>query len=181
MKKLTPFGLVAGITIIAACHGKAEFPSVHRETAETCPRDPRLDEVTPEPHEAAPAGQCNVNADCTEGKNGRCLHPGHERIRCTYDTCAADADCKTGEACACDRDGNHCVTATCRTDADCGGLGCSPSSSSSCNGRSVVVGVYCHTKKDSCTDDDDCGRHENCEYEPTDARWICVDHGVCVG
>lgn len=176
---------VASVAVIlaVACHGKAEFPYQHRAIAEACPEVQR----PPSPPStrdggAGPDEGCSVDADCTTGKHPRCVAHGHVASRCSSDECATDADCAAGKTCSCDEDGNRCVSSNCRTDAECGGRGCSPWVSRSCSGSATTVGYYCHTPKDSCTDSNDCsGATSGCEYSPEDGRWICVDHGRCVG
>lgn len=67
---------------------------------------------------------CKSAADCRKRPGGFCS--GYERdgyvefTRCLYDSCQSDADCKPGEACACDGTNVRvCVKAACHADADC--------------------------------------------------------------
>jgi hypothetical protein len=171
-----------------ACRGRAEFPYEHRSAALACPENvkPESERTVRGPDAGTPppadATWCSYDSDCTKGKNGRCNYHGHRISDCTYSECSTDADCKEGQLCNCEATGNQCVSANCRTDAECGGRGCSPSYGHSCNGERSLGGFYCHTAKDSCTDDGDCsGSTSHCVYQPEVARWTCVDAGHCVG
>ncbi len=142
-----------------------------------------------------PPGGCATDSQCTDaGTNGRCINPGGGPAGdcfCTYDACVQDTDCPSGETCAChgapytDFHGNTCVTGNCRTDADCGGEYCSPSSLTGICGDSLA-GYYCHTSRDLCVDDIDCqGSNDlpgppSCLYSTTDSRWECVGVDVCL-
>ncbi len=186
--RIVPSLVAAGIAVVAACHGKAAFPYQHRDAALECPATPKPEgeRSVRSPDAGVPPVAdetwCSYDSDCSKGKNGRCVSHGHMASHCGYDECATDADCKDGKVCACDHDGNSCVSANCHTDADCGGRGCSPAYGHSCNGFSTLWGYYCHTAKDSCTDDSDCsGSTSHCIYSSEDARWVCVDAGRCVG
>jgi hypothetical protein len=143
---------------------------------------------------SAPAGNCSVpvnsfgdagclnDNDCTAGTNGRCLngHGGPAICSCTADTCIQDSACAGGQTCACHGSpytfgqGNTCTQGNCRVDADCGQGGyCSPSvSATSCG---VLVGYYCHTGADLCTDDGDCGSQSGqvCVRSSAPSRWEC--------
>lgn len=103
--------------------------------------------------------------------------------RCTYDTCADDSECSTGETCACHgatfhADSNECLPGNCRVDSDCGAGGfCSPT----IGGCGGLAGYYCHTADDRCTDDADCagGGLMACQYASTTARWECMARLFC--
>ena len=184
LRLAVPAFAVGAVALIAACHGKAEFPSEHREAALACPSDPRFaSSPMTDAGVATPADDsCSSDDACTKGNHGRCVSHGHTASHCSYDACMSDGDCAAGTTCDCARDGNRCVASNCRSDAECGGLGCSPAQARSCNDPGGVVGYFCHTKADSCTDSDDCGGRTNfCEYSPPAGHWVCVDHGRCVG
>jgi hypothetical protein len=75
--------------------------------------------------------------------------------------CNTDADCgDAGDLCSCtvpDQPGSACVPAAgnCRVDADCGaGFFCSPSFDPTCGYE--VLGFYCHTCQDECTNATEC-------------------------
>ncbi len=150
--------------------------------------------------EPAPAGTCSCNgtcpnstcvvdSDCSDaGINGRCASfLGPAGCGCTYDACAGDNDCQTGQTCACHGSpytfggGNLCVPGNCRADADCGVGGyCSPTPALPCNagGENSFcqgVGYYCHTPKDQCIDDSDCQGvgSPGCLYDPSIGYWTC--------
>ncbi len=129
-------------------------------------------------------GDCNKDADCTNGTNGRCIESngGAINCHCSYDTCTHDSDCQ-GQTCACHGSaylgaGNTCVPGNCHTDGDCPGSYCSPSfDTGSCGGLS---GYYCHTAGDTCIDDTDCGNvGKVCAYSTTDKKWECAMRMFC--
>jgi hypothetical protein len=76
--------------------------------------------------------------------------------------------------------GNVCVPANCRVDADCGAGGsCSPTASTS-GPFYGIVGYYCHTCSDACTNDDDCAdAGVSCFGGPYCVRDPAVGHWVC--
>lgn len=176
--------VLASLALAAACRS-ARFPAQHREVALACPTTPRAAGWNNPNPDAGSSGKCERDADCTAGKNGRCSLPGHAESICTYDECSSDGDCAAGKVCECSPyAGNHCLTANCRTDADCGGLGCSPTRPEMCGNMAGTAGWYCHTKKDECVEDSDCKTKGDtagmCVYSPAGARWTC-NYDTCVG
>lgn len=154
-------------------------PAVHRPTAPATCASPRGSS----PPTSDVAG-CRADAECTEGLNGRCLQAGLGYAQCSYDTCTDDAACGEGAMCLCrseDSEGpNVCVTAGCRTDADCGGPWCSPSRTpDGCGGTSLrLEGYFCHGAADTCIDDADCQTEgasggATCDYDPELRHWRC--------
>jgi hypothetical protein len=130
---------------------------------------------------------CQSDADCTEGRNGRCTYyasywttNGRTSLACTYDSCIADADCPSHSICHCggDADANVCVPAKCRTDADCLEPSyCSPSTTFA--GPSSATQYACRTCADECIDDRDCGpdegeREQACLYKAELRHWGCM-------
>ena len=157
----------------------AKFPVQHREHADACssaPRPPGWNTDAAAGH----SGQCERDADCTAGRNGRCSAPGHAPSTCTYDACMNDSECGAQKVCECTGGGNRCVSANCHTDSDCGGLGCSPTRAEMCGNMGGTVGYYCHTKKDDCIEDSDCKDSGMCVYSPAGGKWTC-NHDSCVG
>ena len=81
-----------------------------------------------------------------------------------------------------------CLAGNCTVDSDCGSGGyCSPSYGTSCGAYGGVVGYFCHTAKDQCTNDDQCvdsgsGYSETgyCGYQPTTGQWTCF-YSFCAG
>lgn len=148
-------------------------PDPNREVAYACSA------CRPPTTTSSTNGTCHTDADCndaTMGSNGRCVY-GRIGPHCDYDTCFADADCASNEACLCDGSdggGNTCVPASCHVNADCtGGLDCSPTFGS-CGLYSGYVGYRCHTATDTCTTDADCtGVGAYCAYDETSAHWAC--------
>jgi hypothetical protein len=137
---------------------------------------------------ANPGAACHGDADCADaGPNGRCVVPnGPPTCFCTWDRCAGDATCPTGQTCACHGSayngvGNACVPGNCRLDSDCGPGGyCSPTAATNTCG--ALSGYYCHTPKDQCLNDSDCNSSAGlCIYSPTDGFWSCQQSGFCGG
>ncbi len=135
---------------------------------------------------------CSSDSSCTDGTNGRCVESGGGVLycSCTYDTCANDAACPSGQTCAChgsayvEGQGNTCIQGNCRVDSDCdGGAGyCSPAEDTMSCGS--LLGYYCHTASDQCLDDTDCGQSSQggpqvCTYSTTAHRWQCQVEGLC--
>jgi hypothetical protein len=169
---------------------RSQQPHAHRAAAASC-------SPTRAPGSPAPSGgTCRSDADCTQGKNGRCAPHGNGRLapqnQCTYDRCFSDKDCGDKGVCTCHPDGNYCLPGNCRVDADCGPHGfCSPSwPMCSLHGPYRPVGYYCHTAGDECTNDDDCPKPSKKGYGPTPTkctysaplgRWTCTTAECPVG
>lgn len=76
---------------------------------------------------------------------------------------------------------HNCATGgNCRSDADCGPSTtgyCSPSRDLGACGRGIGaaawVGWFCHTPRDTCTDDADCYPN-GCVYVEASGRWACA-------
>lgn len=122
---------------------------------------------------SGPEFTCMSDASCTRGVNGRCNGNGPVAgCGCTYDRCSGDRDCPGNETCACHGSpymygvDNFCIQGNCRVDSDCGKGGyCSPS------GAWSVVGYYCHTPQDTCTNDNEC-TSQNCSGDPGEPRCV---------
>jgi hypothetical protein len=164
-------------------------PREHRSVAEVCDDTRPPGDALPdfEPPVPTPPGYCVVDAECTEGKNGRCEEFRGDR-RCTYDQCMSDSDCASGGPCGCSlafwSDANACLLGNCHTDADCPEPGyCSPTLGS-CGNYAGVVGYYCRTCDDECVDDRDCVDPSRgagyCAYSPEVSHWVC-SYSHCVG
>jgi hypothetical protein len=156
-------------------------PKVHRAAATTCPMDrPPGQAADPQMGDA-----CEKDADCTKGKNGRCVGSIVVKNHCSYDECFADADCGSAEACECRNpaaaSANTCIHGNCRLDSDCGPGGwCSPSAvtldpSCAFQVSPASIGYFCHTAADTCTDDADCGSNadKSCIFSVDAMRWQC--------
>jgi hypothetical protein len=185
------------LALVVACGGSVESgsgtggtggagsPAKHRAAGEVCDHQrPPGDECAGDCYEGA---ECTDDADCGAGENGRCESFRGSR-QCTVDECFSDGDCAPGTLCGCESafwsDANTCMPGNCRTDADCGSRGfCSPSFGD-CGAYSGVVGYYCHTAQDECTNDEDCidpsAGAGYCMYGPVAGRWVC-GYGQCVG
>ncbi len=171
---------VGGDDSASDAHGKV--PVYHRPDDSQCstPRSPGTCSTT------VSGFMCSKDGDCTSGVNGRCENSpgGPAGCFCTYDTCSGDTECKTGELCVCHGSayaygGNSCMPGNCRVDSDCGTGGyCSPAHGTADCGN--VTGYYCHTPKDTCTNDSDCGSGLNvCTWSQTDGRWECQMALLC--
>jgi hypothetical protein len=155
----------------------ARVASAHRGSATACPTD------RPPGPGGLPAGSCTKDADCTAGKNGRCLVDIGGKVSCSYDECVADTDCGTG-VCDCrnkqNREANTCIKGNCRTDGDCKGQSCSPSGvhvDPYCTGGIPIgsYGWFCHTAADECLDDTDCKALDfgACVLDTDVVHWKC--------
>ena len=172
-------------------------PKNHRAVATPCDGTRPPNEPTGIPMVdggTSPGGyiECRTNAECTQGKNGRCNGNGHDGWHCTYDTCQTDGDCKSGSVCQCEggfrADNDVCLESGCRVDADCGSNGfCSPTLGD-CGNYTGAVGYFCHQPTDECLDDTDCDAPNpaggvgsgSCRYNKTVGHWRC-ETSQCAG
>ena len=103
------------VIALAACSSKSE------PTKETprMPKQHRGDTISAcTPSSPGTAGSsdpgCHTDADCKDGKNGRCNRAGNPhagyRNQCGYDSCLADTDCANGGTCQCTGGGDFCKT-----------------------------------------------------------------------
>jgi hypothetical protein len=176
-------------------HGKV--PKQHRESAPGCSTAKVAGDVdVPDAgsrYGGTQEGSCKKDSDCTQGKNGRCAFTGGGRMAprpaCVYDACFSDADCGGKVECACFGSpgaGNYCMGGNCATDDDCGKSYCSPSFGTSCGAYGGVVGNFCHTDDDECTNDDECRGESTekqngfCAFIPEAKKWKC-SYAFCVG
>jgi hypothetical protein len=168
-------------------------PTNHRSTALACPttRPPGINDDAGggAPSDGGTAGPCTHDSQCTAGNNARCTPSEHNGFAtCESDGCSSDGDCGTGNVCECGlpastgRYPNVCLPGNCRIDSDCGCGYCSPTFGASCGAYGGVIGYYCHTAKDECTNDDQCteGGPGYCGYQPTTNRWTCF-YSFCAG
>jgi hypothetical protein len=162
--------------------GGAEVPINHRPTGATCPqqRGPGM-LPTQCSYDAGPPPACLRDSDCTQGNNGRCLHPDLTppvcEVACSYDQCFTDSDCPAMEPCDCRPSATSSVAnvcfggSHCRIDSDCGPGGyCSPSEGY--GAFNCYVAYFCHTPADTCVNDTDCDSGK-CQYDSTAAHWRC--------
>jgi hypothetical protein len=109
------------------------------------------------------------------------------------DQCTQDSQCSGKLVCLCENQigfgngnaphGNRCAASgDCRVDADCPGGGCSPTVSFDCGTFYGVVGYFCHTPNDACTNDSDCTAQPGgyCAFEPAASHWSC-GYSHCAG
>jgi hypothetical protein len=187
------------ILFVAGCTGSSTLdtrvrsePLQHRAAAGTCPGERPAAGCTAQVF----AMDCHADSECSDGTNGRCNGNAHDGCSCSYDECFTDAECPGGQVCDCrgawhygaSGGPNRCMPANCKTDSDCGpGNYCSPSLDPVCGQYLGVAGWYCHTDKDDCTNDSDCGADGSfqwsapfCSYRPEVGRWTCSTSG-CAG
>jgi hypothetical protein len=159
---------------------KGEKPEKHREKTEPCVSKDSSSGNQPFGAKAdtPDAPPCKTGADCKDQKNGRCFNG-----KCAFDGCYADKDCGKG-VCECSNyGGHHCRAGDCAVDSDCGGSYCSPTYGFQCGAYEGVVGYYCHTSDDECTNDDECKKDKQqgyCAYDVKKKHWRC-GYGHCVG
>ncbi len=167
-----------------------EVPTNHRPNDDQCtaPASPGDCSIGGVGGGGGGPGNCSMDSQCTMGTNGRCIESngGALYCACSYDTCADDAACGSGQTCAChgspySEGGNTCVPGNCRVDSDCGANGyCSPSESTTgCGGG--VAGYYCHTPNDKCVNDSQCTGSFGiaCVYSTTQMFWQCQSIPEC--
>ena len=155
--------------------------------------------VTP-PSNASSDYGCKTDAECTNGRDGRCvknesgayhgLAPSPEARRsnllagpmppppktlCVYDKCQTDKDCGSGMRCACgDGKGqsrNQCVAVdTCLSDKDCG-------ADALCACGTAPLPNSC--RPGNCRTDSECGAGFACEQYCRSARDACRKDADC--
>lgn len=132
---------------------------VHRPRAGKCvPYEPTTETLRPS---TVPAeDECFADADCVAQDLGHCAS-GRAPYgftptpnRCVY-ACLVDADCPSGEVCACESTGGECRPATCHVDADCGAELLCLESPGSCLERPSYA---CQTTADQCLANDQCAQ-----------------------
>jgi len=121
---------------------------VYREKVGICPVIPRTE---PEPGFDPTLDECEYDADCSDDPQGYC------RSGFCAHGCVSDAECNSSSICSCDDDRGlgDCVSAECKSDADCTpGLHCALVVS----GRSdAAIWIYaCQQAGDECAADADC-------------------------
>ncbi len=112
-------------------------------------------------HSAGPARDggvwaCASSADCLDGGLYSPLYAINCLAgACVFDGCLSDADCKTGQACACPYEflsgwralGNACISTGCRTNSDCPASEvCSPSVDRYCGPSAVTTATRAPTR-----------------------------------
>jgi hypothetical protein len=158
------------------------IPLNHRASGEACPSARGAGSIMACDYDSGPPPTCLHDSDCTAGINGRCETPEFIPLACqtacSYDACASDSDCPAQVPCDCrtsasDNSANVCVTGSaCRIDSDCGSGGyCSPSAGY--GSFHCETAYFCHTAKDTCVDDTDCGSSQKCEFDTTAGIWAC--------
>lgn len=152
------FAALSVLALVAACGGSEPRPATAVDTstskgattAGTCPGSSMVTTTSCAPRTLPPSNAtsdygCKSDADCKEGRDGRCVSnttgvygsatpfvrspllagppPPPPKTVCTYDRCMANSECGAKARCACgDGTGrNSCVPLdACRIDGDCG-------------------------------------------------------------
>lgn len=160
-------------------------PERHRATAETCTGEPPMGSPIP----MEPSSECEMDSECTDGTNGRCVWPYGGGNVCMYDECFEDADCGSNSVCRC-RGAfgfNTCHQGNCKIDEDCPNGYCSPSAVNL--GPTCMHGIspgssgyFCRTPADACLNDIDCGPADTaaCLFDVDSASWQCHEL-LCTG
>jgi hypothetical protein len=160
---------------------------VHRpERVECASRVPRpIDEPLPE----VPNAQCDSDADCIERRHGHCEEIQDPttlgRVRVCLYGCVHDEDCSVGFVCHCGDPVGTCTSASCATDADCGGLLCTSALTLSPCGTTFYGAFACQTPTDNCRGFDDCyttdpsGGPQSMCFASTGSSRFCLGPGTC--
>lgn len=117
---------------------------------------------------------CGPHIDCSsrmcDPVDGRCVR---------LSECTVDDDCDEGEACVCSGPVWHqyprCLPADCRAGSDCASGSCGLSSDHCGSAEST----HCHTERDLCRFNADCGYDEDCRFVEGAGRWECVGRTIC--
>lgn len=129
---------------------------------------------------------CTTSADCDERPDGACLNDPSvlEGCGCVYG-CRTDADCATGEVCACAGAAGEwptCIPAGCQSGADCDGLCGLSARRDGCSGVEYELG--CLEQSSACRVDCDeaVGCYDNpgipaCEI--VSGEWTCNLEDLC--
>lgn len=149
--------------------------ALHRADILSCDSTlPRL--TTCEPVGGNPS-LCSTDSACTASPHGRCdQEPFDGSCYCSYG-CTTDSECAEGSICLCGDPVGQCVTASCKSDADCGdGFGCAAYvTSPGCGG----TGFACQTAQDTCASNADCGANQSCTF--SENRFQCADNNCVIG
>ena len=122
----------------------------HRSGVTTCSSSlPRADYVCA----AGSYDLCKTDVDCAATANSYCSSTvGAAGCYCATG-CVSDADCAANSICQCGDPVGHCVTASCRSDAECpGGFCATYDSTAGCGGLAFA----CTTPRDECHSGSDC-------------------------
>lgn len=134
--------------------------------------------------------ECLKDADCKSGTNGRCDYPMGNGTRnfgaCTYDQCATDAACGTGNVCVCRTtehasSANVCIVADCKSDSECASGICAKSVDRSTCDR--PESYHClNPAADECEQDSDCRSQNfgNCQFSTMKGHFAC-NYSICSG
>jgi hypothetical protein len=157
--------------------------TVHRASATTC--DATIGKESCRGDEGH--RQCETDADCTSGPNGKCVTDVGQigaYCGCEY-ACETDADCKAEEACVCaafsGQSRSVCAPATCRADADCESGRCGVSAFF--NGCWTSTRLSCRSDADKCTSDADCvvGDRKTGSCRAGEDGWRCENVACAIG
>jgi hypothetical protein len=179
-------------------------PQSHRAVSESCPSERgSMGPIDTTNCESTSEISCKSDADCTAGRNGRCILEDWCLSSCSYDQCLVDTDCPEMQPCYCRSSGEDTLANTCRagsncrTDTDCGECGfCSLSvqrdvlhcssvdgcTEGGCDGGGTATRCTCltvHSLAYNChTSNDECTNDtecplDYCAYMDPTMRWEC--------
>jgi hypothetical protein len=120
---------------------------------------------------------CAADADCPGGAPCQCRASETDGApnRCqTASNCTVDADCGPGGFCSPSVVDDFCFcpsTALCAPSDKC--YAGTTEVRCAC-GDSCGHGYFCHTKADTCLDDEDCGTSGSCNFDKLAGRWQCA-------
>jgi hypothetical protein len=110
--------------------------------------------------------ECTADSDCTSSLYGFCADGA-----CKYG-CRVDDDCANGQACFCGEVIGSCITASCRSDADCPAE--FPCTGYQAVGFATPDALACQSPSDACLTDAQCS-----SLNPRVSCKVQVDHRVC--
>jgi len=154
--------------------------TMRRRAIVECPvRLPRANATCPV--DAGSPGSCSSDADCTAMPRGYCAQGdggGLPGCFCNYG-CAKDSDCGQNEICVCGDPVGYCASATCTSDASCGGsLECADyTRNPGCPGKSFA----CQKPSDTCFSDADCAMGMQCTADMMTGHRTCAMPMCAVG
>jgi hypothetical protein len=160
------------IALLGACHSSVHVVATPIDCSQATP---------------AANGLTRCGASLVRGAAQTCAKKCDPATTATCTTpCTSDADCAAGQACTCDASGaGQCVTAGCRTNADCPAQGGTTSyclnaadTTEACSGAPAPA-FGCTSTKDECHSDADCKQSAPCEWSASTKTFQCTGQITC--